>query len=194
LKQDATQDRLDLHLLTFIGFAPTPPTTSASARVKARARAPYAAPERRRVRELEAWASFGSWPRVAYRSRPGKLDSVAGPACVWHGVGGVTLSPGEILTDFRRARRCGIVLDNASVHRRQAVKEVLSSLAAAGVELVHLSAHSPELNLIEGLWRRIKHVELPVHSYTTAAAMQAAVDLALDRHVAPPFMARTSYP
>jgi hypothetical protein len=186
LKEDAMQDRLDLHSLDESGFAPTLPTTSTWARLKARARVPYEAPQRRRVNVLGAWAPLGSRPRFAYTSRPGKLDSAAFLAFVWRDVGGLTTPLGDVPAGFRRARRCVIVLDNYSVHHSQAVKDALPALTAAGIELFYLPPYSPELNLIEGLWRHVKHEELPVRSHTTAQALQAAVDQALDQHVALP--------
>ena len=163
------QDRLDLHFLDESGFAPTLPTTYTWARVKARARVPYEAPQRRRVNVLGAWAPLGGRPRFAYVSRPGKLDSAAFLAFVWHDVGGMTSPLGAVPLGFRRARRCVIVLDNYSVHCSRAVTEALPGLAAAGIELFYLPPYSPELNLIEGLWRHVKHEELPVRSYTSAA-------------------------
>src|SRR5262245_19077757 len=179
-------DRLDLHFLDESGFAPTLPTTYTWARAKVRARVPYEAPQRRRVNVLGAWAPQGSRPRFAYASRPGKLDSAAFLAFVWRDVGGRASPLGEVPAGFRRARRCVVVLDNYSVHRSQAVKDALPGLTAAGIELFYLPPYSPELNLIEGLWRHVKHEELPIRSHTTAQALQAAVDQALDQHVAAP--------
>jgi hypothetical protein len=186
LKEDAMQDRLDLHFLDESGFAPTLPTTYTWARLKVRARVPYEAPQRRRVNVLGAWAPFGATPRFAYASRTGKLDSAAFLAFVWQDVGGMTSPLGEVPAGFRRARRCVVVLDNYSVHHSRAVTDARPGLAAAGIELFYLPAYSPELNLIEGLWRHVKHEELPVRSYPTAEALQAAVDQALDQHVAAP--------
>jgi DDE superfamily endonuclease len=179
-------DQLDLHFLDESGFAPTLPTTYTWARAKVRARVPYEAPQRRRVNVLGAWAPLGSHPRFAYISRTGKLDSAACLAFVWREVGGMPTPLGEVPAGFRRAPRCVVVLDNYSVHRSRAVQDALPGLAAAGIELVYLPPYSPELNLIEGLWRHVKHEELPVRSYPTAQALQAAVDHALDQHVTTP--------
>jgi hypothetical protein len=177
---------LDLHFLDESGFAPTLPTTSTWARLKARARVPYEAPQRRRVNVLGAWAPLGATPRFAYVSRTTKLDSAAFLAFVWRAVGGMTTPVGEVPAGFRRARRCVVVLDNYSVHRSRAVQDALPGLAAAGIELFYLPPYSPELNLIEGRWRHVKHEEMPRRSHTTAAELQAAVDHALDQHVATP--------
>jgi DDE superfamily endonuclease len=186
VKEGALADALDLHFLDESGFAPTLPTTYTWARMKTRARVPYEAPQRRRVNVLGAWAPFGSRPRFAYASRTTKLDSAAFLAFVWREVGGMTTPVGEVPAGFRRGRRCVVVLDNSSVHHSRAVQDALPGLAAAGIELVYLPPYSPELNLIEGLWRHVKHEELPIRSYTSAAALQAAVDHALDQHVAEP--------
>jgi hypothetical protein len=187
-------DTLDLHYLDESGFAPTLPPTSTWARLTVRARVPYEAPQRRRVNVLGAWAPLGSRPRFTYVSRPGKLDSTAFLAFLWHDVGGMTTPLGEVPPGFHRVRRCVIVLDNYSVHHSQAVKEAGPSLAAAGIELVYLPPYSPELNLIEGLWRHVKHEEMPVRSYPTAQALQAAVDQALDQHVAAPLHCTQNLP
>ena len=143
MKREARQDRLDLHFLDESGFAPTLPPPSTWARVKVRARVPHEAPQRRRVNVLGAWAPPGR-PRFAYASRTTTLDSTAFLAFVWHDLGGLATPVGEVPADFRRARRCVIVLDNY-VHRSRAVTEALPGLAAAGIERVYLPPYSPGL-------------------------------------------------
>jgi hypothetical protein len=194
LQREARTDTLDLHYLDESGFAPTRPTTSTWARVKVRARVPDEAPQRRRVNVLGAWAPLGSRPRVAYTSRPGKLDSAAFLVFVWQVVGGMPTPLGEVPAAFHRARRWVIVLDNDSVHHSQAVKAAGPSLTAAGIEVVYLPPYSPELNRIEGLWRHVKHEDLPVRSYPTVQALQAAVDHALDQHGAVPIHCTKALP
>ena len=44
-----------------------------------------------------------------------------------------------------------------------------------------LPPYSPELNLIEAMWRHIKHEEMPVRSHSTAEELKAAVDATLER-------------
>jgi hypothetical protein len=186
LTKAARADRLDLHYLDESGCAPTLPTTYPWARVKVRARVPYEAPQRRRVNVLGAWAPLGRQPRVASTSRTGTLDSTAFLAFVGHDVGGMTTPLGEVPAGFHRARRCVIVRDNYSVHHSHAVKDAGPGLTAAGSELVDRPPYSPELNLIEGLWRHVKQEEMPLRSYPTAQALQVAVDQALAQHGAPP--------
>lgn len=194
MKEGALADRLDLHFLDESGFAPTLATTYTWARATVRARVPYEAPQRRRVNVLGAWAPFGSRPRFAYTSRTGTLDSAAFLEFVWQDVGGMPTPLGEVPAGFRRARRCVVVLDNYSVHHSRMVTDALPGLEAAGIELFYLPAYSPELNRIEGLWRHVKHDELPVRSYPTAAALQAAVDHALDQHVIAPIHSTQNLP
>jgi hypothetical protein len=186
LKEAAREDTLDLFFLDESGFAPTLPGTYTWARERVRPTVAYEAPQGRRVNVLGAWAPFGSQPRFTYTSRTGTLDSAAFLAFLWHDLGELATPLGEVPADFRRARRCVVVLDNYAVHRSRAVTEALPGLAAAGIELLYLPPYSPELNAIEALWRHVKHEELPVRSYTSAAALQAAVNDALDQHVATP--------
>ena len=111
------------------------------------------------------------------------MDSAAFLEFVWHDVGGMTTPLGEVPLGFHRERRCVIVLDNYSVHHSRAVTDDRPQVQAVGIEFFSLPPYSPDLNLIEGVWRHVKHEGLPVRSYATAQALQAAVDEALDRHV-----------
>jgi hypothetical protein len=186
LKEAAREDTLALFFLDESGFAPTLPGTYTWARERVRPTVAYEAPQGRRVNVLGAWAPLGSQPQFAYQSRTGKLDSAAFLTFLWHGLGGLATPVGELPADYRPPRRCVVVLDNYAVHRSQAVAAALPGLQAAGIELFYLPPYSPDLNPIEGLWRHVKHEELPVRSYTSAAALQAAVDEVLSRHAAAP--------
>ncbi len=77
-----------------------------------------------------------------------------------------------------------IVLDNASLHRSQAVRAALPRLWARGIYFFFLPAYSPELNAIERCFRTIKHDELPARVYTPLTALEAAVDEAYTRYEA----------
>jgi transposase len=89
--------------------------------------------------------------------------------------------PDPLPQDWRRERPCVVVVDNYSVHHSQVVKSQLPVLEAAGVRCFFLPPYSPELNEIEPLWRQVKYQDLPDRSYTTALALQNAVDAALDQ-------------
>lgn len=58
-----------------------------------------------------------------------------------------------------------VVLDNASMHRSQAFRQKIVEWMSHRVHLVYLSAYSPELNLIEILWRQMKYAWLPLSAY-----------------------------
>jgi hypothetical protein len=58
-----------------------------------------------------------------------------------------------------------IVLDNAPVHRSEEFEEELEELAKLGVFVMFLPSYSPELNLIEILWKKIKYEWLPMDIY-----------------------------
>jgi transposase InsO family protein len=75
-----------------------------------------------------------------------------------------------------------IVLDNASLHRSQAVRAALPRLWARRIYFLFLPAYSPELNAIERCFRGIKHDDLPARVDTPLAALEAAVDDAYTRY------------
>ena len=62
-------------------------------------------------------------------------------------------------------RPCLIVLDNASMHRSAAFTDKIKEWEADGMFLLFLPPYSPELNLIEILWRKLKYEWLPLSAY-----------------------------
>jgi transposase len=70
-----------------------------------------------------------------------------------------------------------IVLDNARYQRCKMVTEMANSL---NVELLFLPSYSPNLNLIERLWKFIKKKSLNSRYYATFTDFQAAILKALD--------------
>ena len=54
-------------------------------------------------------------------------------------------------------RRTVIVSDQASIHTSAAIQEKLPEWQARGIEIFYLPSYSPQLNLIEILWRFIKY-------------------------------------
>lgn len=67
---------------------------------------------------------------------------------------------------FKATRKpCLIVLDNASMHRSQRFQAKKEHWMLRGVCLHFLPTYSPELNLIEILWRKIKYEWLPMAAY-----------------------------
>jgi transposase len=66
-----------------------------------------------------------------------------------------------------------LVLDNARYQHNQAVKDLASSL---GIELLFLPGYSPNLNLIERLWRFIKREALYGRYHANFADFKTAIE------------------
>lgn len=129
-----------------------------------------------------AWAPFDpAGPRLVFatrRSDEGKYDAEAHLRFVEQQVAGLP----EVVPDgYRRARPCVIVLDNYAVHHAQLVKDRIPILKQAGVSFFFIPPYSPELNLIEPIWRQVKHQDIPTRSFLTIEELQTAVVTALDR-------------
>ena len=68
-----------------------------------------------------------------------------------------------------------VILDNASIHHSKAVEQRANEWMKQGVFLYFLPTYSPELNLIEILWRKIKYEWLPLNSYTSYKTLKESV-------------------
>jgi hypothetical protein len=183
VKQDAAQDTVARCSLDEGGFAPTVPGPSPWVRANVRPVVADAAPHGRRVNVIGAWVPLGRAPRFVDQRRTTTVDSAAFREFVWHDVGGMTTPRGEVPAGCHRRRRWVLVLATYSVHPSHAVTDFLPQVQAAGIECFFLPPYSPDLNLIAGVGRHVKHEEMPVRRYATAQAVQAAVDAAVDRHV-----------
>jgi transposase len=73
-----------------------------------------------------------------------------------------------------------VVLDNASIHKSEAVTAKIESWERRGLTLYFISPYSPELNLIEILWRKIKYEWIPNSAYEGMAFLRAAISDILD--------------
>ena len=71
-----------------------------------------------------------------------------------------------------------LVLDNAAYQRCQLVQNLAAEL---GIELLFLPSYSPNLNLIERLWKYVKKRSLNGKYYATFAEFQAAIQDCLNR-------------
>jgi transposase len=67
-------------------------------------------------------------------------------------------------------------MDNASVHTSEAFAECLPRWKKKGLIIKYLSTYSPELNLIEILWRNIKYTGLPFSAYHCLNALRDALE------------------
>ncbi len=65
-----------------------------------------------------------------------------------------------------------IVIDNAPIHTSQEFKDNLDRWEKHGVTILPIAAYSPELNLIEMLWRKIKYEWMPFSAYSSFLALK----------------------
>ena len=181
MKEAAHLGQIELYYLDESGFAPTLPLGYTWAREGVRPVVPYEAPQGRRVNVLGALNPFGCNPRLLHTSGTGKIDSRALLSFIWHDLAGMSTPLGVVPEGYERKEVRVIVLDNYSVHHSQEVKAHLPALQAIGISLFYLPPYSPELNLIEGVWRHIKYEDMPIRTYRTGEALKSAVDLALEK-------------
>lgn len=76
----------------------------------------------------------------------------------------------------RITKKTGVVVDNASVHRSDEFEDRIPYWKKQGLIIKYLSAYSPELNLIEILWRRITYRWLPFSAYNGISALSSALE------------------
>jgi transposase len=69
-----------------------------------------------------------------------------------------------------------VIIDNAPMHTSDAFEDALAHWEAKGLFVYRLPAYSPELNLIEMLWRFIKYLWLPFSAYRSFEALVQAVE------------------
>lgn len=73
-----------------------------------------------------------------------------------------------------------VLIDNASVHTSNKFKAQLAAWAKKGLQIKYLPTYSPELNLIEILWRFIKYLWLPFTAYESFKSLRKALQNILD--------------
>lgn len=76
-------------------------------------------------------------------------------------------------------RPCLVVLDNAPPHRSEAFEAKIRSWEQAGLYLLFLPTYSPELNLIEILWRKLKYDWLPLSAYESFKELKEKLESTL---------------
>jgi transposase len=72
-----------------------------------------------------------------------------------------------------------VVIDNASIHTSDDFADRIPYWKKQGLVIKYLPPYSPELNLIEILWRRIKYTWLPFSAYTCLNALSEALEAIL---------------
>ena len=68
-----------------------------------------------------------------------------------------------------------VILDNASIHKAKANRQIIGFLAQHGLTLYFLPPYSPELNRIERLWHKMKYTWMAVKC-RTAQLLETDVD------------------
>lgn len=85
-------------------------------------------------------------------------------------------------SEFNRTEKlCVVVLDNASMHRSKAFRDKIDDWLLKGILLHFIPPYSPELNLIEILWRKIKYEWLPLSAYQSFSVLKESVADVLER-------------
>lgn len=74
-----------------------------------------------------------------------------------------------------------VVLDNAPIHTSHAFQARINDWFRQGVALHWLPPYSPELNLIEILWRKIKYQWLPLTAYLSFQHLKDELRKVLDQ-------------
>ena len=63
------------------------------------------------------------------------------------------------------SKRTVIVMDQASIHTSDAMQDKLEEWQQRQIEIFRLPSYSPQLNLIEILWRFIKYEWIEISAY-----------------------------
>ena len=112
----------------------------------------------------------------------GALDAVSRTLVRETTDGTVTeVTASRLLLKVRAAYPTGpitVVWDNARYQHTSLVRAVA---AFTRIDLVYLPPYSPNLNLIERVWKFVKKAALANHSFTDYPAFKAAIDDTLDR-------------
>ena len=85
------------------------------------------------------------------------------------------LIPPWLLLDAQE-KKTVVVMDNASIHTSEEFEECLPQWKKKGLIIKYLTPYSPELNLIEILWRNIKYAWLPFSAYQCLNALIEALE------------------
>lgn len=76
---------------------------------------------------------------------------------------------------------CIVIIDNAPVHTSAAFLKKMEDWYSYGIGVHFLPTYSPELNLIEILWRKIKYEWLPFVAYSCYQNLKSEVQKVLDQ-------------
>lgn len=74
-----------------------------------------------------------------------------------------------------------LVMDNASIHHSHAFRQRIPEWESQGLVIYHIPPYCPELNLIETLWRLIKHHWLPLSAYKNMDTLKKSLNDVFDQ-------------
>jgi len=134
-----------------------------------------------------AWQSRGE--TIKLPSHTGKRINVLGMLSVSEATLDVCIPEGKMTSKIvfemleKQAERAGsypipslLVLDNASIHTAKIIEDRRQEWEKKNLFLYFLSTYSPELNLIEMLWRKIKYEWLPLHAHESFKTLRSCLD------------------
>lgn len=77
---------------------------------------------------------------------------------------------------FRIRKQTVVVLDNASVHTAKKIKQLLPIWQKRGLYIFYLPPYSPQLNIIERLWKEVKQGWIKPEDYQSEDQLYYAVN------------------
>ena len=163
LQQQEEQGEIDLYYFDESGFALDPTI-------------PYAWQEPQSVIELPAMR-YGRINVLGFMNRKNDLHTYMFEQSIHTGVVIACFDAFcQMLT-----KQTVVVIDNASIHRSEEFEDHIPAWKKQGLIIKYLSPYSPELNLIEILWRRIKYTWLPFSAYECLNALSEALEAILSK-------------
>ena len=90
----------------------------------------------------------------------------------------------EVFDDFSNTliKPTIVVLDNASYHKSKKFKSNLYKWMNKGLTLLYLPPYSPQLNIIEILWRFMKYVWIDYKAYLSFENLKQYIGLIFDKY------------
>lgn len=83
-------------------------------------------------------------------------------------------------TEFlKTGKLCFVIIDNATMHHAKRFHRSISKWLIKGLVVRHIPAYSPELNLIEILWRKIKYEWLPLSAFLNIENLKSSLQTIL---------------
>ena len=90
----------------------------------------------------------------------------------------------EVIDQFAKqiSRKTILVMDQATIHTAIRIKEQIPKWKQQGLHIQFLPAYSPELNLIEILWKHLKHFWLELSDYASIETLNTAAQNILSQY------------